>query len=276
VAQQAAQQGQLVLGIDAALLPRTAVSPTDIGANLVVPLDIARALRDATRRSTVTFIVDQLDTKAGTPVGQALVQLVLAASGIQGVRVLAVSRTYEATRIAELQQLPFQRVQSGELGVDQAQDALERLGVASPAEPLLRLARNLLGLSLIADLTRRGVDVTHIVGEVELWDTYRRNIEAESATAVERAIALTWEAIQVGGYGVPVAGLPDEGIRVLRSRGVLDESTELRHRFRHQRIRDYLVAWDAARQAGPLADCAESCAARGAPRRPALAAGHPA
>ncbi len=253
VAQKDAADGRLVLGIDAGLLPRTAISPTDIGGSLIAPLDIAHALWGMSGIRKVTFIVDQLDTKAGTPVCRALVQLLLAASGIDGARVLAVSRTYEANRVEEILQLPFQRVSVGELAEDQAKDALERLGVTNAPEPLVRLACNVLGLSLIADLAQRGVEVSQIAGEVQLWDTYRRNIEAESAVAVDRAISLAWEAVQAGGFGVPVGAQPhDDGIRVLRSRGVLDESTELRHRFRHQRIRDYLVAWDAARQAEPL------------------------
>lgn len=253
VAQKHTAEGRLVLAIDAGLLPRTAVSPTDIGASLIAPLDIAQALRDMNRRRKVTFIVDQLDTKAGTPVCQALVQLLLAASAIDDARVLAVSRTYEATHVEEILHLPFQRVAVGELADNQAQDALTKLGVINAPEPLVRLARNVLGLSLIADLTQRGVDVSQIAGEVQLWDTYRQNIAAESALAVDRAISLAWEAVEAGGFGVPVRGeAHDDGIRVLRSRGVLDESTELRHRFRHQRIRDYLIAWDAARQAAPL------------------------
>ena len=130
---------------------------------------------------------------ANSSVGRSLTQLLRAAANA-GIRTMAVCRRYDADMVPEYVQLRFERIESEELSSEAAAEALRTLGLDSPPEPLVRLARNLLGLSLLADLVRRNVDVRLIEGEIELWDAYRRDIAREEPLAESEAIELAWAA----------------------------------------------------------------------------------
>lgn len=243
-----------VLLIDAGTLPESATTPAGVGASLVEPLSIPDAVRAVAAERHVTFIVDQLDTVAGSDRGKALVQLLRAIRNIPNVDVLAVSRTFQADRVPEISDLGFDRFDADELSEVRAKEALNGLNLASAPPALVRLARNLLDLSLIGSLVRKGINVLHIEGEVELWSAYRQSVESENLTALPRAVELAWLAAAKGTQIVaPAEVTHDAGLDALLSRGVVD-ATPARYRMRHERIRDYLVAWDATRHADPLAE----------------------
>ena len=191
--------------------------------------------------------VDQLDSVKEGALFNALLGLLTSAGGIERVSVLVACRDWQADKDPELGRLQFPRVVSKPMDDESARVQLRGLGIDSPSPVLLDLAKNLLNLSLIADLASGGEDLSAIQGKVDLWGRYRLAIKTrEGNSAYEEALKLSRESLRNGSREFPIDSRDEASIDRLTSRGVLLPSRGETYRFRHQDLHDYLFAWDAA------------------------------
>ena len=194
------------------------------------------------------IIVDQLDCALGHPLYTSLLGLLSTARELANVRVLAVSRTWQAEADPELARVQFPRVESKPLPSSQVARLLrDPLGIDPPSEVLVELGMNLLNLSLIADLAVNGDDVTKVSGRLDLWHRYRDSINSrEGPGAVDKAVQLATASLGRTERELAMAAAPDASTSRLISRGVLVPSRGARFRFRHDQLQDYFYAWNAA------------------------------
>ena len=239
--------GHPVLLLSARDYPRNA-TVAEIEHVLTSGLPIPDGLEIVSRRAgACTLIVDQLDWAGGADLGRWLCTLMEEASARQNVMVLGVSRTWDAGLREEIRSLPFSRVESKALSAEQASDLLVQLGIPAPPPALAELGRNLLNLSLVAELVNANVDVSHVSGLLELWEMYRVEIQRrEGPEALGQALTIARETLQAERrvFCLPIA--PGDATARLLGRGVLVKSWGERYAFRHESIQDYLYGWDAA------------------------------
>ncbi|MBC8493118.1 MAG: ATP-binding protein, partial [Chloroflexi bacterium] len=236
--------------------PRNATTMDTIESVLPLRMRIVDSLRImAEARGATTLVIDQLDSVGGTDLCRLLCALLQNARTLPGVMVIGVSRTYDAKEREEIRGLGFSQVESEPLGEERARVLLTELGISEHTEILVALAQNFLNLSLIAELAKVGINVTGIDGEVELWNLYRGSIEKrEGVEALGQAVQIAQQALQSGQREFPLPIAPDNATRKLLSRGILIKVRGARYRFRHERIQDYLYAWDGAMRRRLLPD----------------------
>lgn len=195
----------------------------------------------------VYIVVDQLDSVGGTAWSTTLCTFLKQMSVLPDVMVIATSRTYDAEAWPEIRDLGFQSFILKPLDVEIANSFLLALGITDPQADLVELARNLLNLSLIADLISHGEPVSDIHTQTGLWHLYRLSLaNREGPQVLARAVELAKNNIQSGEMNFALDIAPDEPTRKLLSRNVLLPSSAERYRFFHEEIPSYFYAWDSA------------------------------
>lgn len=212
---------------------------------MALNIPLMDALDKLSKERVFAVIVDQLDSVAGTDLGKNFTSFLKALDGIFGIRVLAVSRTYECLNDQDISTLGFQKVECGRLTGEQALQYLSRIGLVDPSPSIVVLASNLLNLSLISDVVTLTPDHPRaIFDEVELWKQFLVTIQRrEGNEAAEFAMKLAREVTAKGERDFPVE-FPSIGIqRKLLSRGILVSSRAKRYTFRHERLQDFLCVY---------------------------------
>jgi hypothetical protein len=204
------------------------------------------------------LILDQLDSALANQAGPLLVDLALLAGQVPGAKVLAVSRTWDARtreRLNGLIDRGFHTITASLLPAEEAAGVLSNLGYGAAKPQLVEMARNLLSLTIIADLAGAGVDISALDSTGHLWDAFRKELSLEADGAVlAEAVRLARAAIRARGLEFEVT-FPYQGPQAaLLSRETIVQVTQLRARFRHDAIVNHLVAWDAVQRSWKVAD----------------------
>ena len=231
-------------------LPRNASDLSSIqGALLTEEKPESFLQKIAQQLGEVHLIVDQLDSVERHPICQHLVTFLQSAQHLPNTKILAVSRIYESRKepIENLQN--FRQVISDPLNEIDALRHLRKLGIPHPNDVLRRLGQNLLDLSLIAEIVSLDnvPNIETVSDRLDLWDRYSESItEREGENAVAKAVELASIAIKEAEPDFPIALVPDESTERLLSREVLVSARGLRKKFKHDQLRDYFFATDAA------------------------------
>ena len=207
-------EGRPVLCISVDSYPRGTNSVQSLDALLQLGMPVFDALRLLAEQGQQPVLVcDQLDDVAGTDLSRLLCTFLSnIGATLPDVVVIAASRLFEAEHNRELRNLPFRRVESRRLEAETARKHLQELGIVEPGSELTEVARNLLALSMIAELAGAGEAVAEITGQIELWQLYRRSIqEREGAEALQMAVQIAREACRQGTREFSVALTPDSG-----------------------------------------------------------------
>jgi len=234
-----------VLFIRATDLPKNQDPAVVIRERLALSMPLGEAFAKLSKERACLLIVDQLDSVSGTDLCKGLVSLLGAISGIPNIKIIAVSRSFEAIHDSDISSLNFSVIDSGHLTTDQTIAYLSVLGITQPSEKIIELASNLLNLSLIADLIPISPNkAKNILYEVGLWEQYFTSImKREGEEIAAFALKLSREMTAKGDHSFS-APFPRRGAwRVLISRGVLTESPGKRLAFRHEQLRDFLCAY---------------------------------
>ncbi len=204
------------------------------------------------------LVIDQLDSVWRAEVRQVFLNLVKACGGEGKLGIVLVMRPNEADGVLDfLRENPAisgYKILSKELPSEKAVELLGVLGIPDPPEELVGLARNLLNLSIIADLIRKGdvESVALIEGQLALWEAFRKSLikregndDSLGGKVLGRAMDLALECLldphDTCEVGLDVAWADD---RLISSR-ILVPSRGNRYQFWHDHFRDYLVAWYA-------------------------------
>lgn len=253
-------------GIPVLLLDARRVGPIRNEAELRQHFDLrgplGAAVERAGRYEGCRLVVDQLDNIAGSTAANLLVDLAVDCSKCEGVEVVVVSRKREAHEIRLLDGLTaqdFVELTCHPMSESEAEELLRHLEITQRCRELVSLARNLLNLDLIGRIKqeRPDFDFCALMEEADLWERYVQVMVAreEAASAPEEAQRVIAVAVELAR-----AGLSNEDrtfcleIPVTRPQRRLDSwglivPVEGRvYRYSHEKLQDYLVAWDAVQR----------------------------
>jgi len=237
-------RGSPVLFIDASEVPSHGDPTAHIRNLLPIDLGLVEAFSLLGKEQECYFIVDQLDSIVETEALSGLISLIKVLASLPGVRVLVVSRTYEAEENAQIKGLDLARVCSYELRRDSAEAYLSKIGIVAPSTTIAELAQNLLNLSIIAEIAAANGSFARVTGEIELWERYLDTIKnREGEEVLREAFRLAFDNLRGGASDFPASVIPKPEIRRLISRGILVRPSFLRLRFRHERLQEFLCAY---------------------------------
>jgi len=247
---------QPVLFLNANTLPRTATSLDVVTSIMPVETLLPKVLRLVSQiMGTCYVVVDQLDSVGGTDLCRTLCGFLKEMSTLPGIKVVAVSRSYDARERSEIRTLEFPSVQVKPLMDETVLRLLGKLGIEEPSPDLVMLARKFLNLSLISSLVESGVVVSDVTSEVSLWNRFRESIvEREGPDALAKAVDFAQSSMKAreGDFVLDIA--PDDPTKQLISRGILVRLAGERYSFFHEEMRSYLYAWDASMRRKILPD----------------------
>lgn len=210
------------------------------------------------RHKKCRLIIDQLDNIAALSSATLLVELAIDCYGCEGVEIIVISRKregYEANLINKLTTTGFVVLTSYPLNQDAVLDALNRLGISQSSE-LIDLSQNLLNLELIGTIKQQkpSFDFTGLLDVVDLWEQYLRVLQEREqvGTSPRNAQEIIAEAVRLARIGLNSADgtfqldFPPLQSQVrLDSWGVIMQEEGRSYRFRHEKLQDFLYAWDA-------------------------------
>jgi len=191
------------------------------------------------------IIIDQLDSVAATDLCKSLVGFIKTLVALPQVKVLIVSRTYELQHDPDISSLNFQKIESGQLAVEQVASYLSQIGIESPSQELVELARNLLHLSLIAEAAKSSTNhILDLTDDIDLWKQYYLTIQQrEGEEIADYVLKLAQEVTSRGEHTFSVSFPKSEYRRKLLSRCILIDAPGRRYTFRHEQLQDFLCAY---------------------------------
>jgi hypothetical protein len=259
IALSAQANGTAVLFLDTRRLA-ACVHEVDMRRHLGLNGHIAAAIARMGRlEQHCLVVIDQLDWVAGTPAATVLVELATECAVLQGVRFLAISRRREQHEIGLLSGLTeagFVELTSHPLDEDRAREALTSIGILEPSPELVALAQNLLNLDLISQLRREQPSLSFSIlqNEMDLWERYLRCLSAREGPGAlfepaEQTIAEACRLARLAlldGEGRICLDypMPHEQRRLVSWEVLTCEGGRV-HVFRHEKLQEYLYAWDS-------------------------------
>lgn len=221
------------------------------------PLAVAVARVGAWRRCRL--VIDQLDNTIGSESANVLVELALDCGEREGVEVVAISRNREGHESKLLDRLTaggFIELESRPLDETMTESVLKQLGIAEPSPDLITLAQNLLNLELIGAISAgvAGFDFAGVMDEIDLWERYlgvleeRENVGSGGHSAeqiVADAVALAKEGLTSEDRTFRLGIQIPRPHRRLVSWGIIIREHGRVYRFRHEKLQDFIYAWDA-------------------------------
>jgi hypothetical protein len=210
----------------------------------------------------VRVVIDQLDNTAGSLAAPLLTELAVSLDKAPEVQVVVVSRKrerYEEDLLRKLQNAHFVELMSHPLSETIATGVLRELGISSPPKPLVELATNLLNLSLIAGIKQSEptFDFSIAMDEVDLWENYIKAMQERESQGdtPDRGDEVLAEATRLAKIGLNDSNRAftlnyprTRAQRRLVSWDLLQCEEEDIFRFRHEKLQDFIFAWDAVRQ----------------------------
>jgi len=190
------------------------------------------------------IIIDQLDSVQRSEQLKGLVNIITELSRLPKVRVLGVSRTYEANNLPEIKNPQFKEIYSDSLSAEDSTKYLIRLGIENPNEELNEVSKNLLNLSLIAEVVSLGADVKELKGEFELWELNLHSIrerEGGEALSLLSNLAILEAENKTINFSFDQEYLSGQHRR-LKSRQLLLSIGGGKYKFFHRKFRDFLCA----------------------------------
>jgi hypothetical protein len=239
------KDGMPVLFLRATEFPNEQDPVVFIQNRMAIHIPLIDAIAQLSKERPCSIIVDQLDSVAGTDLGKSLIGFLKSLAGLQNVKVMAVSRLYETTKDPDVNNLGFQKIESGLLSTENAINYLSLIGLSTPSQTIIDLATNLLNLSLISDVISYSQDNQKaILSEVELWKQFFSTIQQREGDEVaEFVIKLAREKAAIGERTFVVQFPSKEIRRKLLSRGILIDALGRRFTFRHEQLQDFLCAY---------------------------------
>lgn len=222
---------------------------------------LVSAIRRQAGEAGMRVVMDQVDTMVTSDGIGAIMDLLIDCSDLAGVEVVAISRRKVAKEVSALRPLidaGFQEIVCRPLRAEVVTEVLAKRGLSSPSPELLSLGENLLNLEIICEIiAEAGEDsLDDFEYEINLWERYRRVIqerEYRNPTLEGQGDELLAEAVRLAILGL---SSPDKSFQIsfphnpyqarLISSNVIVQDSGRTYRFQHEKLQDYLYAWDAA------------------------------
>jgi hypothetical protein len=187
----------------------------------------------------------------GSIAAKLLVELMVECHGLEGVEVVAISRkreSHEGELLQPLLSAGFTEVTSYPLNENRAREVLQKMGIAEPTRELVELGRNLLNLEIIGTIREREprLDFSSITDELDLWEHYRESLlEREDEEVIAEAVRLARDGLIHPERMIELDYPCPQSQRRLISSGVVMCQHGRVYRFSHEKLQDFLYAWDA-------------------------------
>lgn len=221
-------------------------------------MNLLELLKKKSKRKDMLVVIDQCDSIWRTAAQGIILDLVRNLKDQRHVGIVLVCRPHEAEGLKEMMSNPpefdAEEITVNLIESEHASDLLVRLGIPDPSPEIVQMARNLLDLSLIADLfqSQQSADVIqNLSSGTELWEKYRESLEYEGPTSQRHpdinnvAARLAKECLISFDGSCQLNGTALFEEQRLVSRKILVKDQGERYRFRHEKLRDYLYAWYA-------------------------------
>ena len=250
LALSAMEQGSLVLLLDARRAPHVR-SEAELRQHFGLKGPVHSAIGRIGQYRGCRVIVDQLDNVVGSVAAGLLVEVMVECHGLGGVEIVAISRKRESQEAKLLQLLlsaGFAEVTSHPLNENRAREALQQMGIAEPTQELVELGRNLLNLEIIGTIKEREplFDFSSITDELNLWEHYRESlVEREGEEVIAEAVKLARDGLSHPERMIELDYPCPQSQRRLISSGVVVCQHGRVYRFFHEKLQDFLYAWDA-------------------------------
>lgn len=257
----AKRQGRCALLLDARQAGYVR-SESELRAHLALKGPVEAAVARVARARGCRVVIDQFDNAVGSASAGVLSELAIACGKLENTEVVVVSRKREAHEERLLEQLSaagFVELTSYPLSERKVSDSLRHFGV-EPSETLVDLSRNLLNLSLIATVKEQqpNVDFSAVTDEVDLWEQYIEALKKQEGAGVDpgagenligKAVELAEEGLRSSDrtFRLKYPHSPAHK-RLVSWQVIIPEAEEDVHRFRHEKLQDFLVAWGAVRR----------------------------
>lgn len=259
--QRARNANRVVLFLDARHIGHTH-SEMEFRQHLGLRGPVANAIARAGRYKGCSLIIDQLDNTIGTSSSRLLIDLAASCHSLESVEVVVISRKRESHEVQLLKKLAdegFVELTSFELDDSRVIELLGQLGISQLSSSLVELGRNLLNLELVGMVKHQkpDFDFAMLLEEVDLWEQYRQIwLEREAVISntgdAEQMLA---EAIRLARIGL---NSEDRGFTFdypasrqqqrLVSWNIIINIEGRLHRFSHEKLQDFLYAWDATQR----------------------------
>lgn len=205
----------------------------------------------------MVIVVDQIDNIVGTPSCDVVVELLTTCASFDGVSVVAVTRHREANEqgaVRPLLESGFVDVICQPITPDLVTHVLGSVGVAEFPNSLFEIVTNLLNLDFICEIIQTyGLhELSNIQDIVDLWESYRLMLVERENYANYHGEDFIVEAVRLARVGLQS---PDRGFDLdyppnyiqsrLISGNIIEEMFGRRYQFSHDKLQDYLYAWDA-------------------------------
>ena len=238
--------GTPVLYLDSKDFPISESPITFIEQRLTVRIPLVEALNKIGKEKSTVVIVDQLDSVADADLCKGLISLIRTLTAIPNIKVLAVTRSYEYKKDPDISSIDFQTIECDQLSQEQAKDYLAQIGLKEINATIVDLARNLLNLSIIADLIKTDtLPIKHIADEINLWKQFIISIEnREGEEVADYALKLARDATRRNEQNFQVPNPRTKPFQKLISRGIISHAPGRRYSFRHEQMQYFLCAYD--------------------------------
>jgi hypothetical protein len=228
--------------------------------NLSGPVD--GAIARVARKKGCRVIIDQFDNAVGRTAAEQLTNLARACRQIENTETIVISRKieyHEEESLKTLLDAGFVELTSHPLTETKVLGVMDKLGVSNAPAELIDACRNLLNLSLVATIKKNqpAYDFSNTLNEIDLWEGFVGALIKKEGGAAQpnfgeevaaEAMSLAIEGLRRDDRMV-ILGYPRSLAhqRLISWQVIIPEEEDI-HRFRHERMQDYLVAWDAFRK----------------------------
>ena len=235
---------------------------SDLSGRLGLSGSVSSGLRRLGERTGCRLVIDQLDNAANTFAGMALAEMASQCAQMHGVEVVVLSRRRESNETVLLNQLTdqgFVELECGELTESAARSALSQIGISTPSNDLVLMSKNLLNLSLVAQIRKEQTDFDFglVLDEVALWSGFVAVLLASETHGpapdfgdqiLHEAYRLAREGLQQEDRTCRIASSKTILQRRLESWGIIIQEEGYCYRFKHDNLQDFLYAQNATKR----------------------------
>lgn len=251
-------KGILPLLIDARRLGSVRNS-ADFTAHFELSEPLISAIQRQGKETGMRLVFDQIDTMVGAESIAAMIDLLIDCAGLDGVQVVAVSRrrvAMEERALRPLMNAGFQEIVCRPLTPEVVGEVLAERGLTSPTRELLEIGSNTLNLEIVCEIVNEAgtQQLDDFQDEIALWERYRGVIRERA----DRNPGMKGDEFLAEAIRLAIQGLssPDRSFQIpfpltslqarLVSSSVIVQDYGRTYRFQHEKLQDYLYAWDAS------------------------------
>jgi hypothetical protein len=261
LANSARAEGKTVLYLDARHVGYVQ-SESQLRQHFALSGPVRDAIQRIGRFKGCRLIIDQLDNTAGQASAGLLVKLALDCSELANVAVVVISRKsegYEEELLQGLVNAGFVELTSHPLSEGVVADVLDQLDIPDAFPDIVAVGRNLLNLELIGLIkhTQPDFDFSTLIDEVDLWEQYLQVLiqREQVGSTYHDAEQIIAQAVILARTGLNNADRTflldypgDHAHERLISWGIIVRDNGRVYRFRHEKLQDFLYAWDATQR----------------------------